>query len=539
MRGPVARPATKWWGWGLESVESRIESRPELWRLIRTALDITSDDRWPVPRPEDIRIRSSLISDTDRQALAGIVGGDGVFSDDLARLAHALGKSYVDLVRIRRNEVGHGPDAVVVPRSEGEVRGVIDLASDRGWAIIPYGGGTSVVGGVEPKEPRVHITLALQRMNRVREVDEQSLLATAEAGITGPDLEHGLHANQLTAGHWPQSFEFSTLGGWIAARGVGAWSNRYGKAEDIVAGATLVAPRGTLRIRPFPRGSTGPDLLSLITGSEGALGVITEATIKVRREPEVQVFDTYLFRSFGEGLEAFRAMSQSGDAPPLAYVYDGQETRFRAASWSGVSRRARRLPEGASAFVAGFQGSVSEVARLRAACRAACRGAVPLNTSDGKEWFRARHETPYTRDSLVEHRILIDSFETATTWAKLERLWAATTAAVRNALASTGTPSIVLCHAAHAYPHGCSLYVTFLARMEVTREVEQWRTVKAAAVRALLDHGGVVSHHHGIGADHLAYLREALGDTAVAALRALKTSLDPANMMNPGKLVPG
>lgn len=532
-------PATKWWGWGLTSVESRIESMPAAWRYLRTALEVSKDDPWPVPRPEDVWIRSSLLTDGDRRTLAGIVGEDGVSTDPVARLGRALGKSYLDLVRIRRKEVGHAPDAVVMPRTEEEVRRLIAFASQRGFAVIPSGGGTTVVGGIEPVELRLHISLDLRRMEHIVSIDRRSLLVTAEAGITGPALEEALDAKGLTAGHWPQSFEFSTLGGWIAARGVGAWSNRYGKAEDIVAGATMVTPRGTLHVRPFPPGATGPDLLSLIVGSEGTLGVITSATVKVKPAPEAQAFDTYLFRSFGEGLDVFRDLAQAGVAPHLAYLYDPEETRFRTVLRSDRShRRARRLSKEAALFVAGFQGAAAEVTRLRDACRSACRAAAPIETSTGMDWFRARHRSPYTRDSLIDHRILADSFETATTWANVERLRGAVTAAARQALTSTGTRSVVMSHAAHAYPHGCSLYVTCFGRMAVGKEVEQWRTLKAAAMRALLEHGGVVSHHHGIGADHASYLRDTIGEEGLAALRAMKAAWDPANLMNPGKLVP-
>ncbi len=543
MRGRVAGPATKWWGWGVEGRELSVESRPAEWSAIRTALGLSGDERWPRPHAEAIRLRGSRLSEADVATLGAVLGPEGISTDDLDRLSHALGKSYLDLIRCRLGLIPNPPDGIAVPQSEDEVRRVLEFAADRGIAVIPYGGGTSVVGGVEPTDPRPHIVLDLRRMNRLLRIDERSRLATAEAGILGPDLERALGARGFTAGHWPQSFEFSTLGGWIAARGVGAWSNRYGKAEHIVVGATLIAPRATLSVGAFPASATGPDLLGLVAGSEGTLGVITEATIKVHPAPELQVFDTYLFGGFGEGLDALRAMTQAGEAPPLAYVSDEEETRFGAATRPATRSRAGRtgrrgLPRGAVAFVAGFQGGLAEVRRSRAACRRSFVGAVHVRTSDGTSWFRERHARAYFRDSLIDHRVLVDSFETATTWANVERLHGAIARATRDALASTGTPSLVMCHAAHAYHHGCSLYVTFLARQAVGQEVEQWRTVKAAAMRAILDTGGVVSHHHGIGADHTVYLRETLGEGGVAALRALKSALDPANVMNPGKLVP-
>jgi len=534
---PVADPETKWWGWGAEGREFNIESRPASWSAIRGALSLSGDERWPRPEFQEIPLQPSRMAQADRAALEGILGEGGISTDHRDRLSHALGKSYLDLIRLRLRRIPIPPDGVALPRSGDEIRRVLEFAADRQYAIIPYGGGTSVVGGIEPTDPRPHIVLDLRRLNRLLAVDERSMLATAEAGILGPDLERALGARGLTAGHWPQSFEFSTLGGWFAARGVGAWSNKYGKAEHIVVGATLVAPQATLRVGAFPASATGPDLLGLVAGSEGTLGVIIEATIKVHPAPEVQVFDTYLFKSFGEGLDALRTLAQAGDAPPLAYLSDEEETRFGAsAQWASGSRR--RPPQGAAAFVAGFQGSLADVRRLRSACRRSSAGAVPIRTSDGTSWFRERHERPYVRDSLIDHRVLIDSLETATTWANAERLHGAITTAIRDALASSGSPSLVMCHAAHTYHHGCSLYVTFLARQAIGREVEQWQTVKAAAMRALLDNGGVVSHHHGIGVDHAPYAREALGDAAVAALRALKSALDPANIMNPGKLVP-
>ena len=426
------------------------------------------------------------------------------------------------------------------------MRAILARCADRGYAIIPFGGGTSVVGGVEPSDPgRTHITLDLRDLNEVLAIDEISLVATAEAGILGPDLEHALAANRFTLGHVPQSFEFSTLGGWIAARSAGSLSNRYGKIEDLVAGLRLVAPAADLDLRARPRQAMGSDLLSLIVGSEGTLGVITRATVRVHPDPVARAHASLLFRSFGDGLDALRAMAQGGVPPPMTYLFDEDESRFMvAASGRGQGAGAKLLRgrgvklEGASLFLAGFEGTKDAVRAQKAEVAARCRRSVSVGPGPAERYVEERFEAPYLRDSLIEHRTMVDTVETAALWSSVERLHRGVRDAILNAIAATGVAGHVGCHVSHIYPEGASLYFTFLARMAPGEELAQYDAVKAAATRAILDHGGLLSHHHGIGSEHAGYLREAIGDAGVRVLRDLKASLDPKGIMNPGKVFP-
>ena len=456
--------------------------------------------------------------------------------DRLARVSHALGKSYPDLVRIRRGDASSAPDAVVYPASHEEVQALLELCSARRVAVTPFGGGSSVVGGVEPRRDGLvaAVTLDLARMDALVEADPVSLTATFEPGCTGPRVEELLAAEGLTLGHFPQSWEYATLGGFVATRSAGRASTGYGRIDELVLGLRAATPVGTVDLPPLPASAAGPDLRGLLVGSEGTLGVITQATLAVRPQPAVKLNEGWVFDSWEAGCDAFRAMEQAGDAADVCRLSDETETALNAAAsgheapgpclavvgWEGeeadVARRAERLPAPTS----------SAPARARSGKRRASRA--------GRNYFAG----PYLRDELLGMGVLVETLETATTWSRLHELYGGVRDALRAALEARGTDALVMCHVSHLYRSGASLYFSFFARQERGAELEQWHAAKSAACDAIVAHGGTITHHHAIGRDHAPWMPQEVGEVGVEALRAVKRQLDPAGIMNPGKLLP-
>ncbi len=538
-----ARPV-RWWGWGFEDRSVPLESKPGLLAFLKGALDLGDGDLLPVPDRTSLRVPPSRLSQADRAEFETVVGEEGIAVSDFNRLGHGLGKSYRDLMRLRLGRLPAVPDVVLFPEEDEDVRRILEVCTAQGFAVVPFGGGTSVVGGVEVAEAyRPHVALDLRRMQKVLGVDEVSLTATAQAGIRGPVLEEVLWARQLTTGHFPQSFELSTLGGWIAARSTGAFSNRYGKIEDLVAGVRLVAPSGTYDLASRPHRAMGSDLLGLAVGSEGTLGVITQATVRVHRAPQDRAFESMVFGGFREGLEALREMAQAGVPPDMAYLMDEEETRMNVAAAGGAKGigsallRARGFSlDRASVMLLGYEGAREVVREHLAIGKKYARAGIAVGSGPAETWFRERYDAPYLRDSLIDHRIMVDTVETATVWSNLERLYVATCKALLEGIWSTGVKALVGCHISHVYSEGASLYFTFMGRQRRGQELEQYDSVKSAVTRAILEAGGNLSHHHGIGMEHAGYLRGALGEAPWRLLREVKRTLDPRGIMNPGKL---
>jgi len=537
-----ARPL-KWWGWGWEDKVESLDSRPALAAYLRNRLQVPSFTRHAVIPFHEIRVPPSVLSSNLLSEIRGIVGDENLSDDGRTRVTHAMGKGYKDLVRLRTGRLTRLPDIVVFPPSDDAVRRLLQFAQRKRCAVIPFGGGTSVVGGLEAHaEFPATIVLDLRRMNRVLSIDVESGRATAEAGICGPDLERQLNEKGLTLGHFPQSWEFSTLGGWIATRASGGLSNRYGNMEDLLLGVRLISPVRTLEVPTLPRDSHGPSLKELILGSEGALGVITQATVRVHPLPTIYRYASRLFRTFADGVAALRAMARDEALPDMAYLADPEETSFAAAGAGLPSEKAstgRPLLEG-SLLLMGFEGTRERVGhRRRRAVRYALRTSTSLGSGPAERWSRERFGLPYLRDSLLDHGILVDTVETAASWSDLVQVYEAGKTAIQGALVRDGTAGVVLSHVSHAYPDGASLYYTFLALQREGQEIEQWERIKAAVTEAFLAAGAALSHHHGIGEDHAPYLHRVIGEDGLVVLRALKRELDPEGIMNPGTLLAG
>jgi alkyldihydroxyacetonephosphate synthase len=416
-------------------------------------------------------------------------------------------------------------------------------------AVVPFGGGTSVVGGVEPlrgAHPRL-ISLDLRRLTEV-EIDRRSMTARLGAGLRGPEAEAALGREGLVLGHYPQSFEYATIGGFAATRSAGQASSGYGRFDALVSSVTLIAPGGELRTLATPHTAAGPSLRELALGSEGVLGVIPSVEVRLRVAPSVRRYEAWIAEDFEAGTEIVRAMAQGAGLPDVIRLSDEEETEVSLAlsgprglagaaveGYLGIRRR-----RGGCLIVVGHEGGEETVARRRALTVRELRagGAAYLGRAAGRSWERSRYEGPYLRDTLIDMGALVETLETSHTWSGLRRLYEDVGAAIRGALEGQGTPGIVFCHLSHAYADGASLYFTFVAAARTQAEVEQWNAVKEAASAAIVAAGGTISHHHGVGRDHAPYMEAEIGGAGIEVLRAVKDRLDPAGIMNPGKLLP-
>jgi len=538
----------RWWGWGRD--EDAIELPPAAAELLSGELGLSGDERGARVDLGDVALPPVRLGDAARRALAAIVGDDAVSDVRDVRVAHAAGRSYPDLVRLRAGDAGGAPDAVVFPSDSGQLAPLLAACAEHGVAAIPFGGGTSVVGGVEalPGGHGAAVTLDLSRLDAVVDVDTTSLTATVEPGIFGPELERQLGHAGVTLGHFPQSFEYSTVGGWVATRSAGQASTGYGRIDELVEAVRCVTPAGELATRDVPASAAGPSLRELVVGSEGVLGIVSEVTLRVRRAPAEQRYEAWSLPTFEAGSEAFRALVQADAAPDVARLSDEEETRLTMAlgSSGGLAEKVGRLylrgaghASGCIAFT-GFDGTSDEIARRRGRTAEILRahGAVALGARPGRSWLRGRFAAPYLRDELMDRGVMVETLETATTWSNLHALYAAVGDALRKSLADGGTAPAVMCHISHLYPSGASLYFTFIARQRQGEEIDQWRAAKTAACDAIVAAGGTITHHHAVGADHRAWMPAELGELGVDVLRAVKDRVDPAGVMNPGKLLP-
>lgn len=486
--------------------------------------------------PPPIRLPADAVEE-----LATAVGRANVLTDDESRVRHTRGKSTPDLLRIRAGDVGDAPDLVLAPRSHDEVLEVLRICTARRVGVVPFGGGTSVVGGLEPVTGSLTgvVALDLGRMNALLELDEESRLAVMEPGLRGPQAEALLGERGYTIGHFPQSFEYATLGGFAAVRSSGQASAGYGRFDDLVVALRVATPAGTLELGRAPKSAAGPDLRQLILGSEGALGVITALTVQVRPVPERRVYEGWRFGSFSDGIDAVRRLSQDGPLPTIVRLSDEAETAI------GLARAGEPTPEpaqppprpGGVLAIVGYEGSEADVAaRQSAATRVLEHAGAHADPGAGEAWARDRYRGPYLRDALLDAGVLVETLETATFWSSLKSLYEAVGDALRDSLTTQGTPPAVLCHVSHVYYSGASLYFT-VACAQLEDPVAQWHAAKVAASEAIVASGGAITHHHGVGRDHLQWYEREVGELGMRALRAVKAELDPAGILNPGILI--
>ncbi len=538
------RRDTKWWGWGDPGTTPGLDEEavailrerigePTPWPLIAAgAAEFTLPDPQPLP-----------------PKLTDAVGVERIFTSREDRLRHSSGRGYVDLVRMRGEGLEAAPDAVVLPADLAQLRAVLDACAAEGIAVVPFGGGTSVVGGVEPLrgEHSRLISLDLASLREV-EVDRRSLTARLGAGLRGPEAEQALAREGVTLGHFPQSFQYATIGGFAATRSAGQASSGYGRFDALVSSIRLQAPAGDLETLKTPHTAAGPALRELIVGSEGVLGVVPEVTVRVRPAPPVKRYEAWMAESFEAGAEIVRHLAQGPGLPQIIRVSDEEETEgSRAVSGPrGLAGRAFerylgvRGRRGGALMIVGYEGEEEAVARTRALTVRGLRGggAAYLGQAAGRSWEHGRYNGPYLRDTLMGMGTLVETLETSHTWSRLGELHTAVAAAIRDSLAAQGTPGLVWCHLSHAYADGASLYFTFISRRRVGAELEQWAEVKRAASAAIVACGATITHHHAVGRDHAPYMEAEIGAAGLDLLRAVKRQLDPAGIMNPGKLLP-
>ncbi len=538
----------RWWGWGIDAAASPLP--PAGARLLKDALGIPEGGRPHRVSLDEVRLPEPALAEGDLRELAGVVGEENLRQDRLARVGHAAGRSYPDLVRLRSGDGSSAPDAVVYPGSHDEVAEVLSACAASNIAVVPFGGGTSVVGGVEPVRDgfAAAVSLDLARLDAVLGSDRRSLTATLQPGLTGRRAEALLASRGLTLGHYPQSFEYATVGGFVATRSAGQASTGYGRIDDLVLGLRCAAPAGEVAVRPFPASAAGPAVRELLVGSEGVLGVITEVTLGLRPLPQARRYEGWSFRSFQEGAEALRAIEQADASPDVARLSDEAETATTMAFASTGSRAERagkaylrlRGHEGGCVAIVGWEGERDEVGHRRGRTRSLLRrgGGLALGERPGRAWLCSRYTGPYLRDALLDEGALVETLETAASWSSLMNLYDGVSNALREALASGGTRPLVMCHISHLYRTGASLYFTFVARAEEGGEIEQWRSAKAAAGDAIVAGGGTITHHHAVGRDHVPWMRAEVGELGLEVLRAAKERLDPQGIMNPGKLIP-
>ncbi|MGZ5314299.1 MAG: FAD-binding oxidoreductase [Solirubrobacterales bacterium] len=531
----------KWWGWG--DPRRRLEVSGAQAAAIRSELGVEPGDGLePVALEEVALPEARPLPEPVRLA----AGPDGARTGAEERMRHAAGRSYPDLVRLRSGRIEHAPDAVVAPGDASRVAALLEACSGSGVAVVPFGGGTSVVGGVEALagDHSAVVSLDLSGLRAV-EVDRTSLVARLGPGLRGPEAERLLGERGATLGPFPQSYELATIGGYAATRSAGQASSGYGRFDELVTAVELTSPTGVLRTLPTPHTAAGPSLRELVLGSEGTLGVITDVSCRVRPKPEARRYEGWIAPDFAAGREIVRALAQSHEMPDVLRLSDEEETRvsLELSGSEGLQKRALdaylalRRRQGGCLLICGWEGEREPVRRRRslAARRLRSGGAVPLGQAAGRSWEKARYEGPYLRDELLGMGVFVETLETAHIWSRLDELYLAVSGALRDAL---GPQSIVMCHLSHAYADGASLYFTFLARATLGEEIEQWRAVKRAACDAIVSAQGTITHHHAVGLDHAPYMTAEVGELGVQALRAVKERLDPAGVMNPGKLLP-
>src|SRR3954467_10529071 len=525
---------------------------PTLTMLQRLLGPLTPDEAAPI---EAAVVRPSALPETAVARLREVLGPDGVLVDDRNRAEHSGGQAYADIVRRRHAETSAAPDAVLLPADASAVLRVLEVCSSERVAVVPWGGGTSVVGGLDSLRGDcvAVVALDLRRLDGLLEVDAESRTATFQPGIRTPAAEAALAEHGFTLGHVPQSFERASLGGYVVTRSAGQASSGYGRIDDLVAGLRMATPGGEpapppapgdAPLPPAPGSAAGPDLRRLVLGSEGTLGVVTEVTVRVRPRPAVRRYEGWMVPSWDRGLEALRTLAQRRDHPDVTRLSDPDETQISLAlsGSGGLTRRLlstylrRRGVAGGCLVVVGFEGDNDDVRHRRRATRRVLRsaGGVSLGKRAGRSWEHGRFRGPRLRDAMLDAGVLAETLETANTWRGLPTTYDAVRAALQGSLGK----AVVGCHVSHLYETGASLYFTVLAAADQGREIEQWSAAKLAANDAIVRTGATITHHHAVGTAHRDHVSAELGDVGVAALRAVKRQLDPAGILNPGKLLP-
>ncbi|HLS50162.1 MAG TPA: FAD-binding oxidoreductase [Actinomycetaceae bacterium] len=550
----------KWWGWGVEGVAFRHDDKPRMAPFVmdKIGLDLSAPGN-PPPSFDDIEVPPSRLDDELAAELRDAVGDKHLVVDDFDRVVHTYGKGLMDLVKVRAGILPRVPDVVVYPGDEAQLRAVVDAVVAADAVLIPFGGGSNISGSLTPRpdEQRQVVSLDMGRLNRVLDVDERAGLARVQAGVLGPDLEEQLQERGWTAGHQPDSFRHSTLGGWIATRSSGMQSDKYGDIADIVRGMRVVQPGRVMSLRPLPATSSGPSVREMILGSEGRLGVISEAWIHVHRIPENREIVAYLFPTWGAALKAMHEISISDASPSVTRVSDANETAFsfstqkasrgvkgavQSALFETLRRRGWDLDKVCLSYV-GYEGGAARVRAEKSIVGKIVRaqGGIKLGKGPGALYDQKKFDTPYIRDFLLDIGALADVSETAAPWSELMNVYTHTMREARRAFDDLGAPGFIMCHLSHSYHSGACLYFTFALvpnASDPQGQLDQYWHVKSAVQQSFVDTAGTISHHHGVGTDHAPWLEEDISPAGTQTMVALLRGVDPGANLNPGTILP-
>lgn len=546
----------KWWGWGEEGHSYSYKDKPKFAPFVQKMIgvDINAPVK-PIPPFSSLKVPASRLGASLRAALVDALGEQFVQTDDETRVVHAFGKGVRDLLRVRRGDLGRVPDVVVYPGNQDEVAAVMDAVVAADAVLIPFGGGSNIVAALEacPDEQRQVVSMNLGRLNKVLEIDERSGLAHVQAGVFGPDLEAQLGAKGWTMGHHPDSFVWSTLGGWIATRSSGMQSDKYGDIADITRGLTVVLPGQVLQLRPLPSTSSGPSVREMILGSEGRLGVITSAWVQVHRIPQVRELQAYFFGSYEDGLKACQEIVESDASVMMARVSDAVETQYIMANGkqsgrvgSLMNKAIQKVMEAkgwdleniAMSFI-GFEGSPVHVRYEKSLVAKIVRkyGGLGVGKGPGMLYDQKKYDTPYLRDFMLDRGIICDVSETTTPWAYAEEFHTKTVARFHEAMAKLGTRGVVFCHLSHSYHSGACQYFTFAIADDSEQAEQTYDYAKRVIQQSFMDFHGTVSHHHGVGEEHSPWLEQDISPAGVHIQRKLFEGVDPGRNLNPGKIV--
>ncbi len=531
-----------WNGWGKENSELLMELNSGLRNLLQALVGPAT------PLPEATLAEVIATVPPSRAPAHPLIN-----SDPETRVRHARGQSLPDWLAMHSGDVGQFPDAVAVPETSEQVRELLCYARDNNIDVIPYGGGTSVVGHINPQaSSRPVLTIDMGAMNKLLHIDHQSHLATFGAGTAGPEVEAQLKKEGYTLGHFPQSWELSTIGGWVASRSSGQQSLHYGRIEKLFAGGAIETLAGTLEIPTIPSSSAGPDIREMILGSEGRMGIITEVVVRITPLPEQEIFQVVFFSSWEVGLQAARELIQQRsplsmvrlsnplETTSLLYMGAGEDTSGVVALEAALAEKG--IGAGKVMMTFGVTGSARHCATTREMALAHCvaLGGVADQAGLGDKWAHGRFRAPYLRDPLGRAGYAADTMETAVDWSKLPQAVDNIESAIRNALADEGEQVHAYTHLSHVYGQGSSIYTTYLFRLgdSYQQALQRWHKLKAAGAKQTIASGGTISHQHGVGLDHRDYLIAEKGALGLAAINSLCQLFDPNGQMNPGKLLP-
>ncbi len=539
----------KWWGWGAIGQYCKITDRPGIFPYLKQKLGIHTLAPAFHKTLDDIQIPASRMPQEICEKFISILGQDKCLVSKEERVLHSFGKSYQDMLRIRSLQIVEAPDLVIYPESPQDIQNIYKICTQYKIAIVPFGGGTSVVDGVAPKRSEFPylITLNLSRLNRILKFDPQSLILEVEAGIFGPALEEWLNAQGYTLGHFPQSFEFSTVGGWIATRSSGQNCLLYGGIERLLVALTIETPMGTIHTLKTPRMAVGPEFKEIFLGSEGVLGIVTSAVLKITPAPLCKDYSVFLCKNFAMGAKICQTILQKGIKAAMIRVSDAEETYAMMTMGSRHSqgihawikkaiqfylKMKKFLPGEMCSIIVGIEGSTDEVHWIKKQIQQVFSrfDSFYAGTAAGEKWLKDRFILPYLREEFMDNGILVDTLETATTW---DRLLDLDNVVKQSIYETIKTPVCVYSHISHAYATGASLYFTVLAKQDDS-PLEQWQAMKTAANKAIQNFGAPISHHHGIGITHKEYVY--WNNLQKQIISQIKKEVDPAGILNPGKL---